>query len=184
MKIRRYESVKSGESISVHESENSCTPVFLCILCILHILHTFCYPVFAILHSVITNLNWENVRYEQMYSCKNFTGEQMTAHNLYLSCVPGADGKIHPEGVVQHRRWRGLRIMYSLIVIEIWPKRHQNTLKTTITSTFNTFNAFLPQAPYPLTKSTPPKVKSWNRHWNPRPFAQGEYSTSRSSLQP
>jgi len=26
----------------------------------------------------------------------------------YLSCVPGVDGKIHPEGVVQHRRWRGL----------------------------------------------------------------------------
>jgi len=22
----------------------------------------------------------------------------------YLSCVPGVDGKIHPEGVVQHRR--------------------------------------------------------------------------------
>jgi len=26
----------------------------------------------------------------------------------YLSCVPGVDGKIHPEGVVQHRRWRCL----------------------------------------------------------------------------
>jgi len=22
----------------------------------------------------------------------------------YFSCVPGVDGKIHPEGVVQHRR--------------------------------------------------------------------------------
>ena len=67
---------------------------------IAHILLSF----FAILHSVITNRNLESVRYEQMYSCKIFTGEQMTAHNLYLSCVPGADGKIHPEGVVQHRR--------------------------------------------------------------------------------
>ena len=25
-------------------------------------------------------------------------------HYKYLSCVPGVDGKIHPEGVVQHRR--------------------------------------------------------------------------------
>ena len=26
------------------------------------------------------------------------------AEYKYLSCVPGVDGKIHPEGVVQHRR--------------------------------------------------------------------------------
>jgi len=26
----------------------------------------------------------------------------------YLACVSGVDGKIHAEGVVQHRRWRGL----------------------------------------------------------------------------
>jgi len=26
----------------------------------------------------------------------------------YLSCVPGLDGRIHAEGVVQHRRWRGV----------------------------------------------------------------------------
>ena len=26
----------------------------------------------------------------------------------YISCVPGVDGKLHPEGVVQHRWWRGL----------------------------------------------------------------------------
>ena len=29
---------------------------------------------------------------------------QAFIHYMYLSCVPGVDGKIHPEGVVQHRR--------------------------------------------------------------------------------
>ena len=33
---------------------------------------------------------------------------RIIAYYKYLSCVPGVDGKIHLEGVVQHRRWRGL----------------------------------------------------------------------------
>jgi len=66
-----------------------------------------------------------------------------------------------------------LRIVLSLILIEMWSKRHQKHAKNDFycyTSTFNTFNDFLP--PTPVDKvHAPPKVKSWIRHWHARDSA-------------
>ena len=71
------------------------------------------------------------------------------------------------------------RFILNIILIEIWPKN----AKMTFTSTFNTFNDFLP--PPPLTKSTPPKVKSWIRHWDgPDPTARLKEPTLTPWLNP
>ena len=36
----------------------------------------------------------------------------------YLSCVPVVDGKIHPEGEVQHGRWRGFYMMQGFLMLK------------------------------------------------------------------
>jgi len=63
---------------------------------------------------------------------------------MYLSCVPGADGKIHSESVLQHRRWRGLldartharysflHILYHLFVWCLKQKTTKPSKKNTI----------------------------------------------------
>ena len=82
-------------SVTMHCSKNLTTSLLL----------TLEHMVMFVVNSIHIHINSPVMDISNfLHMGQGFPYQLLVLEYKYLSCIPGVDGKIHPEGVVQHRR--------------------------------------------------------------------------------